>query len=532
MKSRRRLTTIVVLLIVGAGLTMAVFLRGRGIPGGAGLSLLLGDTKAAIEQWCGKQMLAIANAHLRPQLSFDKLQFELPATATLTNVKLVDQNTTVINAKAMRIEFTETPKVGQPMVIQNIELIDPVVRLIQRKQGGLLGLSDIVKKPARDTTAEGLSIRLSDVFAIRRIGVINGSISLELTGRPAMVLDQVTCDFISKPANEDPSQQGWYTIDARLSRPQILDWAMTSRLNIDTAVLDIKEATWSMKLEAEQYAVLPPDLQTLVRRHEITGDFAAKLSGTLALKNIAASVLDMQITLTKGHMIFDEYVLPVHSLDMTANLSGGTLSIKPLTLASLGGTLQMDGTVNMQGEYPFTMNVDVHGMRIEDALKPVEQQPPKYAGRVDLDGTVGGNLGVWPASADGTGKLSIAEGRLIHVPALMKINEMAGGEAAADSATDHGSADLQLFGDHVSLTNIDVISSAVAARGEGEIMFDSTISFRLNAGPLERVQSGLGKIGELFGKVTDQIVQYEVTGTLGDPVVTVKTLGIDLGIGK
>src|SRR5262245_41061138 len=102
MTSRRRLVLTVMLLIVCAGVTIVLLVRGHGNPG-AGLATVLGDTKAAIEQWCGKQLLAVANSHLRPELSFSKLEFQLPATVTLTDVRLSDQGIAVIEAKAMRV---------------------------------------------------------------------------------------------------------------------------------------------------------------------------------------------------------------------------------------------------------------------------------------------------------------------------------------------------------------------------------------------------------------------------------------------
>jgi hypothetical protein len=534
MKARSKLTIVIVLAtVIALSLVVVQIVRSRGATGPlGGIAALLGETKSAIERWCGTQLLAIANAHLRPELAFDTLQFEFPATVTLTNVKLIDQNVVVLAAGSMRIEFTETPRSGKPIVIQRVLLTDPVLRLIQREDGTLLGLTNLVEKPARETTDDGVSIKPSDVFAIRQIGLVNGSISLELSNEPAMVLDRLNFDLATTPANEDPAQKGWYTIAGKASRHAILDWETQGRLNIDTSVLDIQKMTWQSSLSADEYSILPAELQTFAREHELTGDLVASLSGTIPLLSTADSVLDIQAGLTKGHMLLGDYVLPVKSLDVTARISGGALAVKPLNLASLGGTLQMDGTMSLSGPFAATMNVQASGMRIEQALRPVSDQPTKYAGRVDVAGAVTGQVGSLQSTVDGQGTLAITEGRLVRIPTLSKINEMITGTNAAESANDTGSSDWHLFGDHINFRKLEVVSSTIAARGEGEIMFDSTINFRVNAGPLEKAQTALGKVGELFGKVTDKIVQYEITGKLGDPVVTVRTLGIDLGLGK
>ena len=61
------------------------------------------------------------------------------------------------------------------------------------------------------------------------------------------------------------------------------------------------------------------------------------------------------------------------------------------------------------------------------------------------------------------------------------------------------------------------------------MFFDSRVDFRFNAGPLEKLQSALGPLGDLMGAVTDQLMKYHVTGTLSEPEFSVKPLGLGIG---
>lgn len=525
-RSRR----VVLLVVVAACAVGALWLwTKRGGSGGliGTLKTVVIDSKEAIERWAGEQLLAIANAHLKPQLAFTQLRFELPATLHLSNVTLTSEHTQIVKASEMRIEFRETPKVGQPIVIQTVELTDPVIRFIEQPSGNLLGFGDLVKKGGGAKTPDGGSTKLSDVFVIRRIAVANGTIHYEPLGQPAMYLDQMAFELAGKPATEGGvDSAGWYGLNVKLARPPVLDWATEARLNIDTAALDIRDSTLHMSLAPQQYEVLPPPLQAIMRRHEVTGDYTAKASGILLLRDTAASELFVDHRLTDGHIAFGEYQVPLDSLEVKSHLHIGALEIDPIAATGLGGTLNMSGRIALVDPRAMSLTFDARGMRIEQVLRPLSDQPPKYSGKLDCNGSMSGNVDQMQETFQSSSRLDISEARLINLAVVGGLVREAGGVLTSDEANDRGSADVQLDGRRALFTNIDVVSKAIAARGEGTVNYDSTISFRLNAGPLERLQGAMGKIGELVGKVTDKLVWYEITGTLEEPVVEVKPLGL------
>ena len=235
----------------------------------------------AIEQWCGSQLLAIANAHLGPELAFESLDYQYPATVVLGEVSLRTPEVDLIVAESIQVDFAELPKVGRPIVIEAIVLRRPVVRLVRKPGGGLEGFSGLVKSSGGDSAADGGSTRPSDVFAIHEIRVIDGAVQYENTGRPPMRLDQLTFALIGEPDAGDP---GWYRFDARVGRPPVLDLDVDARLNIDTAQLELLGVTARLAVAPSQYQVLPPELQSILRRRgePMTGIWLAcvRIGGT------------------------------------------------------------------------------------------------------------------------------------------------------------------------------------------------------------------------------------------------------------
>ena len=77
-------------------------------------------------------------------------------------------------------------------------------------------------------------------------------------------------------------------------------------------------------------------------------------------------------------------------------------------------------------------------------------------------------------------------------------------------------------------TKIDLRAPTYAIRGDGDLYFNQNLNMTINAGPLERIQSGLGTVGDILGAVSSSLARYHVTGTIAAPVVKVQLLG---GIG-
>ena len=477
----------------------------------------------AIEQWCGSQLLAIANAHLGPELAFESLDYQYPATVVLGEVSLRTPEVDLIVAESIQVDFAELPKVGRPIVIEAIVLRRPVVRLVRKPGGGLEGFSGLVKSSGGDAAADGGSTQPSDVFAIREIRVIDGAVQYENTGRPPMRLDHLTFTLVGEPDAADP---GWYRFDARVERPPVLDLDVNARLNINTAHLELSQVTARLAVAPSQYQVLPPELQSILRRHDVAGTLAFRLTGMLPLRDPAGANLEAQVRLTDARIAFGDYVLPVKSMVADLWLADRELRFDPMVIAAFRGTVELAGRIGLHGDYPAQVAVNARGLHLEDALGQRGDGPPRFAGRVDVEGMVSGSLAALGRTVQGGGDVSVDKGRLVGtalIGALLRVLQVR--PAGNVGGNDRGTAHLELFGDRVRMTNLELVSGEIAIRGDGDVFYDGRLDLRLNAGYLERLQTVLGPIGDFMGLLTDRLAPYHVTGTLRDPKVGVRPLG-------
>ncbi len=484
---------------------------------------IIGSTQLQLEQWIGTQLKAIANDYLKPELHFTQIRYEAPGTVFLHDVTLVSEAETLLALDRLTVTLAEIPRVGRPIVIETITLDAPTLRFLQREDG-LLGWEDLVEGGAGEVKPDGGSTRLSDVFAINRILINDASIAYKHAEKPPMRLDGISLDLQSDGERDDG---GWHSISTELERDHLLDMDIEGRVNLDSFTLDLESVMLRAGIDEDSYQLFPPNLQTFLAEHKVRGVLEIGLDGQITLSDIPNSTMSLHASLLNAFATSGEYTMPIQSFDLSVAMSSGIVTIDQCVLAALGGTASADATVDLAPEGAFEINMDAMGMRIEEALttRIGSTGNPKFAGRVDMRGAFGGATRQPIESVFGQGLLAAREGRFGDLPVIGNIIRVVAGLKPGARYSDQLTTNFTIREKQLRLRDIDLRSTAVAARGQGEINFDRTINLRLNAGPLESVENKLGKIGKVIGRITDKLVTYQVRGTLAKPTVEVKPLG-------
>jgi len=505
---------VIVLAVIVCGLWLIKPLRE--------VAMSLGASGAdAIEAWCGEQGKALANEILRPQLRFANVDYRAPATVAFTDVELVDGGVPFLTAREARVTFAEIPKAGQPLIIQAVEIEDSTLLLRTLADGVLLGFDDFFDADADlETATDEFGEPLSTSFAVRRVRIINGAIAYELADASAMRFDGIDVEMGCDPET-DP---GWYAVNLEMNRRDLVTLKTTSRLNIDDVVLQIEDSTFEIALAPERYEVLPPQLQDFVREHEVRGRLTLHTQGTLPLTEPITGDLRIEGRLEDASASFDTYIVPAESLDLRVHLQHEEIRIEQLAYAGLGGSIELDGMILPQDDWRFEVNLRAHGVRMEQLFRPVEGEEPKYAGRIDLEGGVRGELSDLRNQLRGAGDGTVEEGRLVNFPMMSVLVGAIGGKEWGQN--DHLKTHLELYADRVEYSDLEVVSAAIGARGKGTQYFDGHWEYTVNAGPFVRAEASLGPIGDLFGKLTDKLVKYEITGKGDESSFAVKPFGI------
>lgn len=532
---------------------------------GVGYYFLFGQGAATLNRWIGDKLVAVAADYLNPRLTFKSFRYHYPMTAILDDVRLTADDpatpgatVTIFAARRLTLDMAEIPRSDQPLRIQKLTLDGPEVRLISATgtQGPILGFSNLIK--AQPGQAGQPPTPLSSVFEIRLIEVRDLAVVYDTrrSGVKPMTLDHITTRMTVEPAAAEP---GWYAMALDLDRKPVFTTHLAGRVNLDSMLLEAKELKLALKLGREQDSLLPPEIQEVLKAHDVTGDLALAASGTVLLTNLPASKLEATLTLAGGNVAAGDHRIPIEKLDVRCRAADGTLRLEALTVATLGGRVEAQGQFGLTGDMPAHVELAVADVRLEQALRNPSGADSEFRGAVSGRVTWDAPLASAMTASRGNGDVRITEGHLAAIPVLGDVLDglgkvMAVAHLGSTQPTDTADGVFTFEGDRVNLSRLDLATAWAVARGSGDIYLNGNLDLTLNAGPLEKIESVLGKPGELVGRaggalgtagdvvgvagkalgtvgkfvgkaagaVTDQVMAYAVTGTVQDVKVGVK----------
>ena len=492
----------------------------------------------------------------------------------------------IVACERAEIELTEMPKQGQPIQIASVVLRKPLFQAVAAGDGTkrLVGFSDLLKKapavgpaaaaaptdapvmpedleyepataesssssasqPATSPTVEqAMAVvknvpHLSDFLRMKRVEIVDGQIisDARIAGVPRMQIDKIN----TKLAVE-ASRDGWYALDTRITRKPIFDLNIAGRLNLDTFTATDAVVTVKAQVAHEQEGFLPPELQTFLREHEVHGALEAKITATsLPLLDPTRGEMKLEASLAKANFSYRDYRVPVDSLVMSAALSEGALKMSKLELKALRGEAEADGSLTFNDSRDAAIRMVVRKMILDDTIRdgtPAAAQP-KFGGRVNMQFAAAVPLRELATSQSVTktwarGKIDVDQGRLVHIPVVQGLGRtLTRGTSwirghtppGKGQGTDRASVTFALVGHEAHCSEITYVGDVFAARGHGVVEMDQSLDLIVNAGPLEKMQHLMGmRLGGMFGKLTDALAGYHVTGTVTDPDIGVQLAG-------
>jgi hypothetical protein len=353
-------------------------------------------------------------------------------------------------------------------------------------------------------------------------------------------------DKINTKLAVETSRDGWYKLDTRITRKPLFDLTLAGRLNLDTFTAADAVVTVKAKVDREQETFLPPELQTFLREHEVQGVLDAKITAdTLPLLDPTSGTMRLEASLAKANFSYGDYRVPVESLVVAAALDEGVMRLSKLELKALRGEAEGEGSVTFNESRDAAVRVVVRNMILDDTIRDgtLSAREPKFGGRVTAQFAAAAPLKslattlrseqVW-----GRGKVDVDQGRLVHIPVVQGLGRAitkstswltrrgAAGGGGKGTGTDRASVTFALVGHEARCSEMTYVGDVFAARGHGVVEFDQELDLIVNAGPLEKMQHVLGRhVGGMFGKLTDALAGYHVTGTVKDPEVGVQLAG-------
>jgi hypothetical protein len=520
----KRIALILVVLIVlaAAGGTAWWLVRGAS----HGLATSVGVVGSMVERWAGDQLLRVANDLLRPEVTVESFTYQPPLTVTLRGVRVTDRDVDVITADVLRVQLTRIPRQGTAVVIESAYVEGGTLRLIPDGSGGLLALSNMIASKTGQTYDDGGSSRPSDVFAIRHIEIIDGTVTHEVPGRRPMILDQF--EFVTECDAE--AEPGLYRIDAKIARDALGKHTLEGVLDLDQAALQIDKSHFEIDINAEEYRAFPASFQEFLESSQIVGQLTVDIDGYLPFGGGSGRNLTFRGDVRNARIVLGKsYQLPITNLSQTIRLTDDRLALERFDLEAFRGKASIQGEMRLDEDLATQVQVHTEGLRIEDMLLPGENGQAAFAGACDIDGSLAGRLKALPGSLRGSGHVHVTEGRFWNDPViggLMHELKLEPAQTPEQANTDKGQCDLQVLGDQIEFRNVDVISGAMGVRGAAELTYGLHLNARVNAGPMERVQREMGDVGAFFGSITDAFVKYQIVGPWSDPTFEIRPFGI------
>lgn len=516
------ITGFVLLLLSTIGLLIAVRLFITGAVG--------------FDDWVMRQVLGVAQTYIVPSIEFDDFAYEAPGTVRYQGVRLRSPDgVEIINAGELVVTLGEVPKRGKPIVIEGITIRDGDLRLIADHDDPdvtFKGLAPFVKK-ANYKRQEQLAkeVRLSETLDLRSIALDNAGIIYEPgNGQPAMQLDALTMVMNIEPVESDGGV--WHTLGIDIDRGDLFSLVVDGRVNLDELAIDLQNLDMQVDVGSESVAALPPQLQQLMIDHEAKGSLGVKLSGAGQFADWQASTAQGAITISDFNFGIGEYRIPMEQGRIPIKLSDGSALVGPTQIESLGGTLSGLISADLrQQALPADLEWSVQGFHLRELLRTAspDGEPPRIAGILETFGSASASLTDLPGSIDGLGEVHITQGRLVNLPGVRAINELlhvVTPRARNGSLSDKFDAEFTLTEQGIQVDSSQLETRALLARGKGLITYQMDLDLNINAGPMEKLQSLLGKVGKVIGEITDQLVTYHVTGKINAPKVKVKPLGV------
>ncbi|MEZ6244168.1 MAG: AsmA-like C-terminal region-containing protein [Phycisphaerales bacterium] len=541
MKRRLGILTAVIGVLVLAGIIGAYLVLSSG--GGGGIAARISNLGADIRDYVAKQVVAIVNVHLEPKLGFDTIEYDAPGTIRLSNATLTaPDGTRIVDVSTLELTLAEVPERGKPIKIERVVVKGGSVNLVMDPEtGGVKGLVPLIKRGggAASTPADPdvpiEHTRLSNVFVLRKVEVSDLRVSIDDgSGAAPMVIEGFGASMDVSPGSEgtgEPAGPGWYAIDIQSGRSPGLEMKARGWFNIDTLTADVREGSARLWLDEQTVASLPPRLADLAREHDARGQVQAAFTGKGSVRDLAGADGRLEAKLTDFSVASGDRRLPIESVDATLTVAAGAANLEHFTARALGGVTDASGGADLTNTgAPGELRLTFEGLDLEKLMRQTapEGEAPELAGIAHGRVNATFNLADPGGTVKGDGEVHVRDGVLITVPGLKQLAQVADIATFGQVKDRNHKADITftLEPGRAVITKSEIVTNTLAARGTGSVNFDQTLDLKVNAGPLEKLQSLLGKVGDLLGKVTDQLVTYRVKGTLSEPDVSVQPLGV------
>ena len=524
-----------------------------------------------LEPFIRAELTAILGEYLEPTVTIERIEYQWPLKVVARGVQMTatDPSTgkplEILGVDRMLIELDRIPSSSEPLVFRDFTLDGPKLVFHATTNGDLVGWDNLLK----DAGTQSANRRPSEIFAIDVITVTNFTVEYSMEDyEEKMVLDQLDFTLDNQAKKEEktvdlPQGPGWYAIDTTLKREGLFSIELLAGLDIDSLNVDVEKLKLDLVIDKTSQAFLPPQVQQFMADHDVESRMDVNVRAQFNIGDIVQSDAAMHVELGQSHFAVGDRIMEVDSATADFIYTDARLFTDNAKVTMLGG--EIDATLNIQpaseAEQPatspgapsgpaeqaaglvpqaaiarvtevasgleLTSSITLKDLKIQEIHRSREtgkQEEGNINGTVELQA----NLGDAVPSLTGSGEIDVTDGRFEMTPLIRALAGVMKIVSLDFGGSDTVNATFTIADERVNISSLRAVVGPIGARGRGWIGFDRTLELRFNAGPLERLQESTGPIGQIFGAITDTLLDYVASGTLSDPTIRIAPLGIGM----
>ncbi len=486
--------------------------------------------ESGTERWLGERLRGLVNERLNATFDFDTLDYRYPDTVELTGLRLHVESPDafdLVRCERVTLALAERPRRDRPIRVREAVLVKPELNLLESDGGALVGFSGLIRSTdANVAEAQQTPKTFGEQFALEAVSLLDARVTHRVSvDRPALVLDGIAARTTLDRTDADAM-----AVQLVIDRPGTLHAEAQGALRTDTGELRDARLDVVLDLSGAGLETLPTELQELAARYAVSGRLKVKAQGGLSFRDFMGSELSLVCTLRDAGFSWAGLRYPVSSLTVAAEAKDGTLTFTQAEGELMGGWASLNGSVSMERPWSAKGALSLDEVRLEAReAEPVESTEGAtgssgaaplltgaVTGRVTWDGPLGD-----ASAVTGGGNFRVEAARLSRLPVVSGLLDALSIVPGLAGPRDRAEVVFQIADGRLLIDNSFLSVDAAGIKATGSVGFDGSLDLVARAGPLERIEKQLGKLGDVLSATLSFLPRYRVTGTVSQPAVGV-----------
>ncbi len=247
----------------------------------------------------------------------------------ISDLKLVHAKAAFLSVEHAAADLASLGTKG-PIVLDNVSIQQPTVRLIKTSQGTLAGWNDLLHDDKTDTGGS-----LLEQLQLRRLQVSNGEFYYSGSeSQTPLILQNLQASFSTTPLENSTG----FALKGRIDQPTFFSAEFQGRTDSHGLNPTIDSVTAQLEVNANTLNKLPGPMQKSLRERRIEGKLAASFTGSLPLNAPAKARGRLQADLKQARFDYRDAQWSIGSLQAAADLPDGPFTAKASSVALVSGT--------------------------------------------------------------------------------------------------------------------------------------------------------------------------------------------------